>query len=66
MIHYVKEAKEEACKTVERFTEKKNDCLIFLRALQTCEGLLRYCKVGKQAVIKILFIIIPRASKENK
>jgi hypothetical protein len=27
MIHYVKEAKKEALKTVERFTTKKINCL---------------------------------------
>jgi hypothetical protein len=27
MIHYVKEAKKEALKTVERFTQKKINCL---------------------------------------
>ncbi|SMQ70064.1 hypothetical protein SAMN05444673_1822 [Bacillus sp. OV166] len=45
MIHYVKEAKEEAFKTVERITAKEIHCLNFFRALQTCEGLLHYCKL---------------------
>ena len=44
MIHYVKEAKKEAFKTVERFASKKNNRLTFW-ALQTCEGLLPYCKL---------------------
>lgn len=31
MNHYVKEAKEEALKTVERFITKKIDCLKFFK-----------------------------------
>jgi DNA-dependent RNA polymerase auxiliary subunit epsilon len=58
MIHYVKEAQEEALKTVERFTAKKIHCLNFLRALQTCEGLIRYCKLLTSGTFYILFLFI--------
>jgi hypothetical protein len=57
MIHYVKEAKKEALKTVERFTTKKINCLTttFFRALQTCEGLIPYCKLIISVFIYIFF-----------
>jgi|tagenome__1003787_1003787.scaffolds.fasta_scaffold17896859_1 hypothetical protein len=60
MIHYVKEAKKEAFKTVERFTTKKVYCLTKLfRALQTCEGLLPYCKLIISVFILHIFSIGP-------
>lgn len=39
MFHYVKEPQKEALKTVERFAQKKNNCLIFLSP-SSFEGLL--------------------------
>ena len=38
MIHYVKEAKKEAFKTVERFTTKEINCLNFLGPFKLAKG----------------------------
>jgi hypothetical protein len=38
LIHYVKEAKEEALKTVERITTKEIHCLKFLEPFKLAKG----------------------------
>jgi hypothetical protein len=66
MIHYVKEAKEEAFKTVERIAAKEIHCLNFLGPFKLAKGSFIIVNCKNNDSFLHTFHISLMVSKENK